>query len=398
MVNRKGSSPSFTKKIAMLLTSLIMSLGLLEIAFRIVGYEPIYEVYSKPDVLWRKDSLLGWSHQPNSTTTYIGPRPWPIEFRNSISINSLGLRGPEIAELPPSGQRILFLGDSIVAGFEVDNSDHFTNLLQTRLTDHFGRTVQVINAGVRGYGTDQSYLYYRENGYQLNADLVILLHSSNDARNNITLHRMHRVFGKAAFALLEDGSLNTVGMPIPDYPLCSAYRLDDVFNVVRIDGVMARINCQMQTAIFDHSSLFTFASLQLREWPQIVESLYALSSPKKKLLFTEHGAEHLLTTVLVKHLAAEVRKNGAEFMVVGKGKGIRQLDPETLAEASIPMYPIDLVSEGEESSIIHWKNDGHFNELGHQRFADHLFPLIAEELSVAASPTDEDLGQENEES
>ncbi|MEM7353727.1 MAG: GDSL-type esterase/lipase family protein, partial [Acidobacteriota bacterium] len=345
MSDRTASSPTLAKKIVLLSMSTLLSLVLLEVAFRLIGFEPIYAVYSKPDVLWRADPLLGWEHEPNATTTYVGPRPWPIEFQTEININSLGLRGPEVTDLSPGGRRVLFLGDSIVAGFEVERDDHFVTLLQKRLSGHFNQEIQVINAGVRGYGTDQSYLYFRESGKQLSSDLIVLLHSSNDARNNITLHRMHRLFGKAAFALRTDGSLEQVGLPIPDYPLCSAYRLDDNFEVVRIDSPMARMNCQVQTTIFDHSSFFTYVSLQLRRWPAIVNALYALSSPKKEQLFTEQGAEHQLTNALIRQLASEVKATGAGFMVVGKGKGIRQLDADLMTEVRIPTHSIDLTSE-----------------------------------------------------
>src|SRR5215471_8039829 len=100
--------------------AIAFTLGVCEIALRLLGYEAIYTVYSSPEIFWRKDDLLGWSHQANTEGTYIGPRPWPIEYHAPVQINSLGLRGPEIGELPPGGYRVMVLGDSVVAGFEVD--------------------------------------------------------------------------------------------------------------------------------------------------------------------------------------------------------------------------------------------------------------------------------------
>ena len=66
--------------------------GVAEIVMRAIGYSPIYDVYSRPSILWRHDPLLGWHHAPNTTERYVGPRPWPIEFSAPIHINSLGLR------------------------------------------------------------------------------------------------------------------------------------------------------------------------------------------------------------------------------------------------------------------------------------------------------------------
>ena len=72
---------------------------LLEIGLRLAGYQAIYDVYSKPSIFWEYDPVLGWAHTPGSEATYVGPRPWPIEFSTPIRINSQGLRGPEIDPL-----------------------------------------------------------------------------------------------------------------------------------------------------------------------------------------------------------------------------------------------------------------------------------------------------------
>ena len=106
-------------RIALALGAFTLILGIFEVGFRIAGYRPLYEVYSKPSILWRHDAQLGWSHLPNSRDVYRGPRPWPIEYSNEIRINSLGLRGAELGGQGEDAYRILFLGDSMIAGFEV---------------------------------------------------------------------------------------------------------------------------------------------------------------------------------------------------------------------------------------------------------------------------------------
>ena len=113
-------------------------LGLSEIAVRLIGYEPIYRVYSKPSIFWRHDPLLGWSHEPGSEGTYVGPKPWPIEFSTSVEINSDGLRGPEVAPRTPDGLRILFLGDSTLAAFEVVYEETFAARIEKELARSLG--------------------------------------------------------------------------------------------------------------------------------------------------------------------------------------------------------------------------------------------------------------------
>lgn len=184
----------------LVLVSVLICFLLLEAGFRLAGYQPIYKTYSKSSMLWQYDPLLGWSHIPDSEADYIGPRPWPVEFSTHIHINSIGLRGPEITA--KKGLRVLVLGDSITAGFEVPFNKTYSARLQDILNKQLNTPVQVINAGGRGYGTDQSYLYYKEKGKNLDADLVLFLHVSNDPLNNITLNRMRRPFGKPALHLI----------------------------------------------------------------------------------------------------------------------------------------------------------------------------------------------------
>ena len=254
-------------QLALAVAAVLFTLGVCEIAMRLMGYEAIYTVYSSPEIFWRKDDLLGWSHQANTEGTYVGPRPWPIEYESPVRINALGLRGPEIEELPPGGYRVMVLGDSVVAGFEVDWQHTFTALIQERLTKEFGFPVQVINAGVRGYGTDQSYLYFAKRGRHLAPNLVVLLYGGNDFADIVTLHRMRRMFGKGALAPTSTGELEMVGYPIPDYPLCSEWVVDTRFKPLRVDTSFESAMCSVQTQLSDRSALFTFLSLRIRQSP-----------------------------------------------------------------------------------------------------------------------------------
>ncbi|HYN99004.1 MAG TPA: hypothetical protein VEU28_04965, partial [Actinomycetota bacterium] len=83
------------KKLLLATTSVLLTVILVEVAFRAIGYRPMYDVYSKPEAFWKSDTLLGWRLEPGSEGTFVGPRPFPILFRTPIRINSDGLRGPE---------------------------------------------------------------------------------------------------------------------------------------------------------------------------------------------------------------------------------------------------------------------------------------------------------------
>jgi lysophospholipase L1-like esterase len=374
------------KNIFINLGLIFLSLGfcfvILEFGFRLAGYEAIYDVYSKPSLFWRSDPLLGWSHEPNSEDTYIGPRPWPVEFSTKIKINSLGLRNPEITDKPKNGIRILFTGDSRVAALEVKYEQTFVALLEDLLTKQLGIPVQVINAGVRGYGTDQSYLYYKERGYKLKPDFVVHLHTGNDPLNNITLHRMRRPFGKPVFRPNADGKLELTGYPTPHYKLCSEYELDDNFEVVRLDSPFRTAVCNLQIQATDHSALFTYVILKLTQHRELLWKFYLAGSPKG-IMIPDDGsqARYQITTQLLRQFAKTVKENDTKFVFMSDGDHqLANLDREALKKDQISLIEIDsLVKEGEKlDGFILFQNDGHWTPLGHQRLAAFLVPKLVD--------------------
>ena len=363
--------------------STVFGLLLLESGLRLAGYQAIYDVYSKPSVFWEYEPLLGWAHTPDSQGIYVGPRPWPIEFSAAIQINSQGLRGPEIEALPAEGLRVLLQGDSMVAAFEVDYEDTFGALLEDSLTEELGVPVQVVNAGVRGYGTDQSYLYFNERGHLLRPDLVIQYHSDNDPRNNITVHRMRRPFSKAAFAL-RDGELKLEGAPVPSYPMCSAYRMNSAFEVERISTLTRELVCRFQIALADRSALFTLLALRLTEQRSLLNLLYRLGSPDKEELIADDpesagvGYETRLTAAVLSAFHDSVRESGSRFLLIlpASGEPIR----EAVAREGVETLTLGALGEVAGDRDLKFKNDSHFNEAGHRALAARLKPQAVQIL------------------
>ena len=397
-------------KLGLLAGSTLAFLLLLEVVFRLAGYQPIYSVYSKPELFWRHDARLGWTLQPGAHGTYVGPRPFPVEFRGEVRINSLGFRGPEVTPVPPGGRRVLLLGDSQAAGFEVNEDQTYAALTAGKLTATLGVPVQVENGGVRGYGTDQSLLWYEEHLRSLHPDLVLFHATGNDPEDDTTLHRMRRPFGKAAFALDADGTVRPIGLPIRNYPLCSAYRVDASFRVVRIDGRKARAFCWMQTRLADHSAFLTFLSTRIERNPALVKRLYGLgtpdeqarpiappspapaaapsspaaapSSPAAPAVNPALDYAHRLTTTLILRMADDVRRDGARFVLLIDSADLAPLDGGALRAAGIEILPAD-APLGADQTPYRFPNDGHLNAAGHQRMADFLAPKLAADLQPA---------------
>lgn len=159
-----------------------------------------YELYQdERSVSYRHDPELGWFPIAGSTKQYKASRT--ISIRN----NSHGFRDHEYG--PKERPRVAVVGDSFVWGFDVEQSERLTEALQK-----LWPTWEVMNLGVSGYGTDQEYLLLQRWFDRLQPDVVLLVFSGdNDRDDNITNSRygyFKPFFRKAG------GSLNLSGVPV----------------------------------------------------------------------------------------------------------------------------------------------------------------------------------------
>jgi hypothetical protein len=94
-----------------------------------------------------------------------------------VRVNSLGLRGPEIAREPAPGvRRILVLGDSIVFGQGVAEDA----TLSAGLAHRLGGPVETVNAGAQGYDTVAEAAFLAGPGLALAPAGVVVGMSLND--------------------------------------------------------------------------------------------------------------------------------------------------------------------------------------------------------------------------
>jgi lysophospholipase L1-like esterase len=196
----------------------LVTLALGECAARVAGVRPL----TAADRLWRAHDRWGWHHEPNSTDLFV-----KLDFAQEIHINSHGLREREIPYEKPAGVlRILMVGDSYTAGFEVKEEERFSRVVEDELTRR-GIRVQTVNAGVRGWGTDQILLFLQDEGLRYEPDLVVYAWNSNDLTDNQTIHRPFRVYGKPWFVAQADGSVEPRGIPVPHYSYRQDIRVGD---------------------------------------------------------------------------------------------------------------------------------------------------------------------------
>jgi lysophospholipase L1-like esterase len=169
-----AGSSGWKGAVVLLSVGIVVAFGLCELVVRVVTPMP-------PAFSWlRSDGLV--LHAPGMRATYFRQ-----EFRTDVAINQMGLRGREVErEKAPGSLRLLVLGDSYAEGLQVSWDDLVSTRLEKALNDGPGPKVEVVNAGVSGYGTADELLLLEKLGWSLDPDLVLVAFCvHNDVGNNL---------------------------------------------------------------------------------------------------------------------------------------------------------------------------------------------------------------------
>jgi lysophospholipase L1-like esterase len=310
------------------------------------------------------------------------PMHWPgitrylSQYGHDVTFNSVGMRDREhpVAK-PPGVFRILLLGDSFTEALQVPFEASLPSLLEALGTKESGRPVEVINAGVSGWGTDDELRYLSTYGLKYQPDLVVVamtLH--NDISDNLR-QEWHRIRG---------GEL-------VDQPREPARFLD-----YKITQLKAYLSTRLQTYQLwrrvRHGSEIRQVGRQLNAH---VVQLFETPPPPSIV----NGVE--LTGLLLRRLQAVAQASGgrvalvllplryqltdstfAEFVRHSGVPPVRMniREPQNLIRPiadSLGMPVIDLLPAfrawaAESSAPLFLEWDGHWNEAGHRLAADAL--------------------------
>jgi len=152
--------------------------GLPQAHAEVIG-DPGQEVH--PAGLYVLHPTVGWTLTPG-----FDGRFRKGEFDIAVSANAQGLRAGPIGPKPSGTYRVLGLGDSFAFGWGVEAHEAFLAVLEARLNASAdGRTYEVINAGVPGFGTYEALRLLEAHGLAYEPDLVVLaFYEGNDFQNN----------------------------------------------------------------------------------------------------------------------------------------------------------------------------------------------------------------------
>ncbi len=122
---------------------------------------------------WVKDPLLGYRNKPDFSNREFG--------RLICRTNSQGLRSYRefLPQKPAGTYRIMGIGDSIMEGGLLNAQDSFLGVLDKLLRQRVPG-VEVINAGVVGYGAYQTRVYFEQYAVRYSPDVVLVSYCSND--------------------------------------------------------------------------------------------------------------------------------------------------------------------------------------------------------------------------
>lgn len=156
------------------IVNLLLVAGSLAIA--LIGAE-LYLRFASPQIfdihprgMYVPDDAVGYVLTPGFSAILSRP-----EFYYDFTINHISQRGVDPRPRKANSFRVVCLGDSFTWGFGVTDAEIFTVRLEKALASRFPeRDVQVINAGVPGYGTADQLHFLLSRAPALDPDLVIL--------------------------------------------------------------------------------------------------------------------------------------------------------------------------------------------------------------------------------
>ena len=236
--------------------------------------------------------LFGWFFVPNNEFIYARERE---DFRVRVKINSRGLRDREYPYEKGEGVfRILVLGDSFSAALQVPLEQIWHEIVERRLNGpaRTNTKVEIINAGVPGWGTGQQLLYYRHEGYKYSPDLILLQFYHNDIANNDPTIQGRRPELDKPFFVQNGEQLELKNFPYqrrgPSISPLWRYFFSPLVNK------MYRV---------------FFSDREMRGVPSLLMDFASNYSP-------DYQARWRLTTRLIKELNTEATKHGARLAVL----------------------------------------------------------------------------------
>lgn len=338
------------------------------IAFGVLVGEGIVRVVQPQELgnwTYTRDGLT--LHLPNMTQS-------SLRFGHLIETNSVGMRDHEHdVNKSPGVYRILVLGDSFMEANQVKFEDAFVSLLGQRLRDTVGRPIEVINASVSGWGTDDELTYLMREGIKYRPDLVLVamtLH--NDVSDNL-LEEYHEFRN----GRIEQRPVMLV--PWPSYLILKSKEwMASHSHLYQVALRAVRINWVSNEA----RNLESHVGSLLRRVPDDrIRTGWEMTSQLLQKMRQLAGTVNAQVAVALLPLSVQVYRENLNPFLASNGLKEADIDlfkPQEMMKvigahvgvSIIDLYPIFRDTKADCRCELFVQNDGHWNKLGHQIAAE----------------------------
>lgn len=135
-----------------------------------------------------------------------------------LKTNNLGFRSDIDFKIQKdvNVKRVMIFGDSFTAGDGVENSQRYSDLLQSKIEN-----IEVFNFGLSHSGTDQQYLIFKEIAKKMNPDLVIISPLLENIRRNMKSELLNQTqdgqffFRSKPYFEIQNSDLKLCNIPVP---------------------------------------------------------------------------------------------------------------------------------------------------------------------------------------
>lgn len=307
---------------------------------------------------------------------YPGITRYLPQFGHDVSFNSVGMRDREHSLTPTPGTfRILLMGDSFMEALQVPEDSMLATLMERDLTRASGRPVEVINAGVSGWGTDDALRYLTEYGLAYKPDLVVVamtLH--NDISDN--LRREWHTLANGTLVARQPEPMSWRAYKVAQLKafIATRFQLYQLWRRVRHGREIRQVGRALNSHVVQ---LFREPS------PEAITYGWQLTDQLLEAIRDTARAAGAGTAVVMLPLVYQLSDTAfaqlvkqselpPEQMRIEKPQAMARLATDRLGIPTIDLLPgfREWVSAGKPQLYLGW--DGHWNDAGHRLAADSV--------------------------
>jgi lysophospholipase L1-like esterase len=322
-------------------------------------------------------SLGNWTYTRDGLTLHLpNTTQFSYKFGHQIVTNSVGMRDREhnLTKLP-GVYRILVLGDSFMEANQVKFEYAFVSLLEQRLKEAADQPIEVINASVSGWGTDDELVYFMREGIKYRPDLVLVamtLHNdvSDNLREEYHEFKNGRIQERPVM-LMPRGPF--IVLKMKEWMASHSHLYHVVLRAKRANWVSTEarnLNSHVGGLLRRKSDDSVRAGWEmtkqlLQKIRQVADTINApvavVLLPLSIQVYPEKVKDFLVSNSL-KPIDIDLFKPQEMMKVIGKNIGV----------AIIDLFPVFRDTKAKCNCALFVPDDGHWNNLGHQIAAEEV--------------------------